>query len=63
MFRYTEEELRDFLSRQALIFQQEAEECEALDLPIDVAYAHGAEQAYLFVLRFMDEYRLEEVTA
>jgi hypothetical protein len=58
--RYTEQELRDFLTRQATIFATDMVESEEAGMEYDYAYAHGANQAYEFVLRFMDEYKAEE---
>jgi hypothetical protein len=55
--RFTEKELRDFLTRQAETFASDKKESEEADMPIDYAYAEGAELAYRFVLRFMDEYK------
>jgi hypothetical protein len=58
--RYTEKELRDFITQQAQVWADE--EIDAIDTsPLEVAYARGAREAYQFVLTFMDEYRLEEV--
>lgn len=60
MFRYTEKELRDFLVTHADIWR--VEELDEIDnqSPIEAAYARGAYEAYVFVLRFMNEYKLEE---
>ena len=54
--RFTEQELRDFLERQASIFAQEQDDTDLDGDGLDYSYAKGAEEAYLFVLRFMDEY-------
>jgi hypothetical protein len=54
--RFTEKELRDFLERQASIFAQEQDDTDLDGDGLDYSYAKGAEEAYLFVLRFMDEY-------
>ena len=62
MFRYTEEELRDFIQRQITEFGNDQHSAEMRDEPLEVAYAQGAYDSYKFVLLFMDEYRLEEVT-
>jgi hypothetical protein len=59
--RYTEQELRDFLTRQVEEFRAEIADPRAEFY--DRGYARGAQQAYEFVLRFMDEYKLEEVTS
>lgn len=59
MFRYTEQELRDFITRQALDYDNE--QLESVGEPLEVAYAQGSADAYWFMLRFMDEYKLEEV--
>lgn len=59
--RFTEEELRDFLARQAMLWRDEAIDANENDQPEEVAYARGAFEAYDFVLRFLDEYKLEEV--
>jgi len=61
--RYTEQELRDFLAQQAEHWYQERMANGSADEALDYAYAYGAQEAYEFVLRFMDEYKLEEVTA
>ncbi len=61
--RYTEQELRDFLTRQADEFATEQQDIDPDSDGLDYSYARGAEEAYLFVLRFMDEYKLEEVTS
>lgn len=58
--RVTEQELRAFLERQRVDFASDMEECEYNGLDYDYAYASGAEQAYAFVLRFLDEYKAEE---
>ena len=59
MFRYTEQELRDFLTQQADYFANEQIELSVEGDGFDYSYARGAEEAYLFVLRFMNEYKLE----
>lgn len=58
--RFTEQELRDFLTRQADLFANEQMEFSHDDNGYDYYYAKGAEEAYLFVLRFLDEYKLGE---
>jgi len=58
--RFTEQELRDFLTRQADEFANEQLYIDLEGNGYDYAYAKGAEEAYLFVLRFLDEYKLEE---
>jgi hypothetical protein len=60
MFRYTEQELREFLENNAKLWRVEAVDAEAGGYPEGVSYARGAYQAYDFVLRFMEEYKLEE---
>ena len=54
MFRYTEEELRDFITRQAREYDEK--QLESVGEPLEVAYAQGSADAYWFVLQFMDEY-------
>jgi hypothetical protein len=58
MFRYTEQELREFLAQHADYWSLEQDGAEHTD---DFYYARGAEDAYKFVLTFIDEYKLEEV--
>lgn len=58
--RFTEQELREFLERQASIFATEQDDTDLEGDGLDYAYAKGAEEAYLFVLRFLDEYKAEE---
>jgi len=62
MFRYTEQELREFIKYNADYWR--VEELDEIDnnSPNEAAYARGAREAYLFVLNFMNEYKLEEVT-
>jgi hypothetical protein len=61
--RYTEQELRDFLAEQAQLWLEEAMSSDSQTTKDEIAYAYGAREAYLFVTRFMDEYKLEEVTS
>jgi hypothetical protein len=58
--RYTEQELRDFLTQQADGFATDMAESEEAGMEYDYAYAQGAYMAYQFVLRFMNEYKAEE---
>ena len=58
--RFTEQELRDFLTHQADIFATEQQDSALDGDGLDYSYAKGAEEAYLFVLRFLDEYKAEE---
>jgi hypothetical protein len=60
--RYTEEELRDFLTQQLELWAEEEHHAYITEYPLEEAYARGAHEAYLFVLRFMEEYKLEEVS-
>jgi len=60
MFRYTEQELRDFVTRQAKDYDEK--QLEFVGEPLEVAYAQGSADAYWFVVSFMNEYKLEEVT-
>jgi hypothetical protein len=55
-----EQELRDFLTHQADIFATEQQDTDLDGDGLDYSYAKGAEEAYLFVLRFLDEYKAEE---
>jgi hypothetical protein len=61
MFRYSEQELREFLLRHESLWEQELLDCDVEGDGFDYQYARGAMEAYQFVLRFMDEYKLEEV--
>jgi hypothetical protein len=56
--RYTEQELREFLELHAHEFADVDQNAEFYDR----GYSRGAYDAYKFVLRFMDEYRLEDVS-
>jgi hypothetical protein len=58
MFRYTEKEMREFVGYFADYWSLEQDGAENDD---DFYYAKGAEEAYKFVLNFMNEYKLEEV--
>lgn len=58
--RFTEQELREFLERQRNDFAGDMIDCEEAGMDYDYAYASGAEQAYAFVLRFLDEHKAEE---
>ena len=58
--RFTEQELRDFITRQADTWANEQQDIDLEGDGYDYAYAKGAEEAYLFVLRFLDEYKLGE---
>jgi hypothetical protein len=60
MFRYTEQELRDFILYQAKHYDER--QLEFVGEPLEVAYSQGSADAYWFVLQFMNEYKLEEVT-
>lgn len=61
MFRFTEQELRQFLEQHESLWEQELLEYDVEGDGFDYAYARGAMEAYSFVLRFVDEYKLEEV--
>ena len=58
MFRFTEQELRDFLVEQEQLWLEEAQNSE--EDTEEFQYARGAYHAYKFVLQFLDEYKLEE---
>lgn len=60
--RFTEQELRDFLTRHAQEWRDQAIDAVERDYPEEVIYARGAYEAYEFVTLFLDEYRLEEAT-
>lgn len=58
--RFTEQELRDFLAEQAQLWLEKAMSSNTYGTQDEVAYAYGAREAYHFVTRFLDEYKLEE---
>jgi len=62
MFRFTEQELRDFLNEQSKYWDEDALKVREYDEyePYDYGYSIGAHEAYEFVLRFLEEYKAEE---
>ena len=60
MFRFTEQDLREFLEHHRKLWVDECIDAQGRDDDLEVMYARGAYEAYEFVLRFLDEYKLEE---